>query len=233
MPYFRVRVSDGKAESILEEKFENEVRLRDQLPKRGWTIISVEQIAEPTPRPAAPTEEPPPAIRADQIREDGGWAYLPPELAAQHPLYGIGGWTGLLLAMLIVGALLGLWALIQFVPLLRYGDLFIALFVAVLAIEIVSLVTIILLIRKSRAFPIWYFSLAGSSIAMTLLLFALGGGARAADIGNLIGSIIWISYVLMSRRVNVTFRKRVEPEDEWLKQGLAAAAPILAPAPAR
>jgi hypothetical protein len=38
----------------------------------------------------------------------------------------------------------------------------------------------------------------------------------------------------MSRRVNVTFRRRVEREDEWLARGLAAAgAPALAPAPAR
>jgi hypothetical protein len=66
-----------------------------------------------------------------------------------------------------------------------------------------------------------------------LFLFALGNYS-AGNIGGIIGNVIWLSYVLMSRRVNVTFRRRVEREDEWLARGLAAAgAPALAPAPAR
>lgn len=178
----------------------------------------------------APTETPPPVIRADQIHEEGNWVYLPPEIAAQHPLNGIGGWTGLLLAMMILGGLLGLWALIQFAALLPYGGPFVALFVAVLILQVLNLVTIILLIRKSSAFPTWYVILAGLSIAMALLIFALGGGFRAADIVGLVSSLAWLCYVLVSRRVNVTFRGRVERNDEWLRRGLAAAgAPVPAP----
>jgi hypothetical protein len=231
MPYFRIHVSDGKIESVIEEKFESEARLREQIPKRGWTTIpGVEPISEPTPQSAAPAESLPPAIRADQIREHGNWVYLPAEIAAQHPLHGIGGWTGLLLAIMIISGLFGLWPAFQLAQLLRYGDLFVMLFVAVLALQVMNLVTIVLLIKQSRAFPTWFIILAGSSIAVTLFFFALGS-VRAAEIGNVVSNIIWLTYVLISRRVNVTFRGRVEREDEWLQKGLAVAgAPALAPA---
>jgi hypothetical protein len=164
MPYFRVRVHNGKSESVFEEEFRDEARLRDQLPKRGWTnILSVEQIEEPSAA-APPPETPPTPIRAAQIRDDGSWVHLPQELAEQHPLHGIGGWTGLLLAMMILGALGGLWALFLLGSLLAYGGLAFALFGMVLVLQLLNLASIVLLVSRSPAFPTVFIILAAISI---------------------------------------------------------------------
>jgi hypothetical protein len=227
MPRYRIRASDGKDEQVWEETFASEARLYEELPKRGWSnVISVQPAPEPAPTPAS-AENPPPPIRADQIREEADWVYLAQELAEQHPLHGIGGWTGLLLALMILGAAIGLWALFQLGGLLAYGGLIVVLFLAVLAVQILNIVTIVLLINRSPAFPPTFIALSVISIVLTLILLALGD----FSVGNIIGmisQILWLCYVLMSRRVNVTFRRRVEREDEWLKQGLAAGAPAMA-----
>jgi hypothetical protein len=57
MPRYRFRVSDGQREAILEESFRDEARLREQVPKRGWTqILSVEQLQEPPAAGASSTD---------------------------------------------------------------------------------------------------------------------------------------------------------------------------------
>jgi hypothetical protein len=223
VPYFRVRATNGRAEIVIEESFADEAELRAVLPQRGWTtILSVEPIAAPTTA-GAPDAIPPPPIRADQLREDGEWVYLPQELAEQHPLHGIGGWTGLLLALMVLGTVLALVPMFQLGSYLSDGGgLVVAIFLAVLAVQIVNVVAIVLLVNRSPAFPPTFVALTVIGLVLTVVLFALGD----VGIGNIVGmitQILWLCYVLMSKRVNVTFRRRVEREDEWLKQGLAAA----------
>ena len=237
MPHFRIRVSDGKTETVIEEKFENEDRLRQQLPKRGWTnILSVEPVAELAP-PAAPSEASPPPIRADLIRQEGNWIYLPPEIAAQHPLYGIGGWMILLLIQLVAGVVAGALAFAALGMLFTQNviDAIISalpLLLGVLAIaEILHIACIVLLLMRSRAFPICYMVLAAWSAGFVILAnLSLQGGPDFRSIASLFSVLAWVVYIVVSTRVNITFRYRVEPNDEWLQRGLAAAS---APARAR
>ena len=228
MPHFRVRATNGRAEVVIEESFADEAEVGAILARRGWTtILSVEPIAAPA---AAADATPAPPIRADQIRTDGEWVYLPQELAEQHPLHGIGGWTGLLLALMLLGAALGRWSLFQLGALLGQGGLVVGFFVFALAVQALNAATIVLLIIQSRAFPATFIALSVIAVVLIVVLMAFGD----SGIGNVVGivtQILWLLYVLMSRRVNVTFRRRVEREDEWLTRGLAAAgAPALAPA---
>ena len=236
MPYFRARVHDGKTESVVEEKFKDEASLREQLPRRGWvTILGVEEIPGPAAAPT-PTEAQAPPIRADQIRDAGAWTYLWQELAERHPLHGIGGWTGLLLAQLVVGTTLGVFALATFVVIVGRDsviDVMLSpvplLFGALIIVEALQIACLVLLLMRSRAFPVCFTIFAVWSAAFVVLAnLLLGPDVRS--IASLITVLGWTVYIVVSVRVNVTFRRRVERDDDWLNKGLAAAD---APAPAR
>ncbi len=230
MPHFRIRVSDGKTETAIEETFENEERLREQLPKRGWTmILGVEPIADPAP-PAAQSEAPPPPIRADQIREEGNWVLLPPEIAAQHPLHGIGGWTMLLLVQLVAGVIFGALAFVALGMMFTQNAIdsiisILPLLLGVLVVaEMLQIGCIVLLLMRSRAFPVCFMVFVAWSAGFVILAnLGLQGGPDVRSIVSLITVLAWAAYVVVSTRVNVTFRHRVERNDEWLQRGLATA----------
>jgi hypothetical protein len=220
MPTFRVRVSDGKTEAVLVENFASEAQIRELLPKRGWTEIrDIEAV--PDTRAGEGAAPIPPPIRAGQLRQTGSWAYLPEALARQHPLHGIGGWTAVLLALLIVGAIYGAWGLLRLADALGAGAGPIALlvFALLLAIEALNIAVIVLLLQKSRAFPVCFIVLAGLGLALTLGALLLG----TASVGRMVGlaaNLVWLLYVILSSRVNLTFLNRLPREDDWLKRGL-------------
>jgi hypothetical protein len=181
-------------------------------------------VAKDDQAPAPPAYEL--ALRRQTVR--GSWIYLPEEIARQHPLYGIGGWTGVLLALLIAHAGFAVWAVVtelgpKGLATMIIIPLFAIVLLPVLALAGLVIACPILVLKRSPAFPACFIIAAALAIAFSIIsLFGsldepssriLVAGFATYLVLNL-GALL---YVFFSARVNVTFRKRVRRSDPWVK----------------
>ncbi len=159
----------------------------------------------------------------------GGWVYLPEDFAQQHPLYGVYGWALLLLALLFVGPL----PLVAQDLRLLFGTgprPEVGMMMLVLATDLLFLGTCWLAGRRlSAERPEFqrYFAvaaLAGLCAAMLFFYVMLEGLPRDYEERAVIGFfwravpiVLWSFYVLLSKRINVTTRKRVTSRDPFLR----------------
>ena len=197
MPRYSARVSNGTMESTVEEEAASEAALRQSLAARGWTnVVSVREMSEPDP----------------DIREEGEWTYVPVHIAEQHPLYGVGGWMALLMVLLAIGAAFGVFTFFRLAGHFSESGT-IAFLVILLGITTAAQIACLVLgARKSAAFPPLFITLAVLSIAAAVLGMMLD----RASLGDLLAiavNALWIGYVVVSRRVNVTYRRRVANSD--------------------
>jgi hypothetical protein len=176
--------------------------------------------AEPMPAAAAPglRQEPslgPAPPEAAAAPDAQGWISLTRAQAAQHPLYGVGGWLVVLALFLALGLAMGVVEVFDFWATTDHGGLS-----AWIMAGLRSLMTLwaalifILLLTASRAFPtafvaytifyIIYLGLFGLAFAHVTHGAVFIGVAAAIPL-----HLFAIAYVLRSRRVNVTFRRRV------------------------
>jgi hypothetical protein len=229
MAYFRARVSDGKTEATIEERFTDEARLRETVPKRGWTnILSVEEIPDPAAAAAEAAEQDataPIPVRPDQVRDAGGWKVLDPAIAAKHPLHRLAGWAmllAILLALSVIGCALGLvYALILLVIGWYLALIWMAVAIAAIAGGWTGFVTY-QLFKLRPGFPFQFTLLSSASILLVVVFMALNG----PELGDFISIAIsgaWIAYVHMSRRIQVSCRNRVKPDDPFLARLVPAA----------
>jgi hypothetical protein len=197
MPRYSARVSNGTMESTVEEEAASEAALRQALAARGWTnVLAVREFEPPDP----------------EIREDGPWTYVPVHIAEQHPLYGVGGWMALLMVLLAIGAAFGVFTFFRLAGHFGQGGL-IAFLVVLLGVTTAAQIACLVLgAMKSPAFPPVFIVLAVLSIVFAVIGMAQDR-ASLADIAAVVINAIWIGYVSVSRRVNVTYRRRVANTD--------------------
>ena len=144
-----------------------------------------------------------------------GWVQLSRAQAAQHRLFGVQGWLVVLALFVALGLAMGVVELIDFWATTDHGGLS-AWIMAVLrsAMALWAALIIGLLLGGSRAFPTNFVAYTMLNIVY-LGLFGLAfahvtHGAVFAGVGAAIAlNLLAIAYVLRSRRVNVTFRRRV------------------------
>lgn len=157
----------------------------------------------------------------------GDWVYLPGDAARHHPLYGVYAWAFFLLACLVLGPIISL-----------YQDVRILVGVAqrpdefwlVLAAEIVFLAAAWKaagrLRLESADFSRYFFIAAVLGLCVAALFFAIliESGPRELDrlalsglVWRAVPILIWTLYVLRSRRIDVTTRKRVSSSDPFLR----------------
>ena len=157
---------------------------------------------------AAPPEE----IAAPDAH---GWISLSRAQAARHPLYGVDGWLVALAVFLALGLAMGLVELFDFWATTDHGGLSAWIMAGLRSVMALwATVIFVLLVARSRAFPtafvaytlfyIIYLGLFGLAFAHVTNGAVFTGVAAAVPL-----HLIAIAYVLRSRRVNVTFRRRV------------------------
>ncbi len=166
----------------------------------------------------------------------GRWVYLPEDVARQHPLYGVFGWAMILLACLCA---LPPAILFQDVRLLLTGTRIPSTFWAVFAVDVVLLVAAwaaaARLAREQASF-LGHFLLAAALALLSgvLFLYTLTAGlpAEYEDRGTVgfvvrsLSAVLWTAYVLFSRRISVTVRKRVHVDDPFLRAQWMADRPL-------
>src|SRR5690606_20985075 len=166
----------------------------------------------------------------------GRWVYLPEDVARQHPLYGVFGWAMILLACLCA---LPPAILFQDVRLLLTGTRIPSAFWAVFATDVVLLLAAwaaaARLAREQTSF-MGHFLLAAAVglLSGVLFLYTLTAGlpAEYEDRGTLgfvarsLPAVLWTAYVLFSRRISVTVRKRVHVDDPFLRAQWMADRPL-------
>lgn len=233
MPRYRVHVANGTEESAFEENFADEAQARQRLAKRGWTrVIAIGPPGAPAasaetqaaaPAGAAsgahvPPHDPEAAMRkfsaeAKPLRTVGEWAYLDAATAARHPLHGLGGWLIafliwrifiIVLAAYVISALLPAFALEMFEIL---GILGVVMMVAIVLI-VLDFVAVLGLVLGSRWFPALFYVVAGLYI-VAAVLGMVDNQRPFREVGQILWHTVGIVYVVRSRRVNVTFRHRV------------------------
>lgn len=155
----------------------------------------------------------------EKRREAGGWVYLTDADAARHRLFGVGGWLVLIALLICVGLLRAMFELIDFWATTDHGGLA-AWIMAVLRSGMALWAALILglLIGRSGAFPsnfvaysmvnVIYLGLFGLAFAHLTNNMVFAGVAAGVVV-----TLIAIAYVLRSRRVNVTFRRRVRAKE--------------------
>jgi len=149
------------------------------------------------------------------ISSSNGWVYLPEKLANQHPLYGNGSWAALLLfGVFIYGPLrvLASWIIQSSQPAISLGTL----------ISLVTLIPLIiaglLLFTHHKDTQKYFYAAFALNLASVLLRLAFDGSPMAGPAAAVtIPTGIWVSYIWLSKRINVTTQNRVRPNDPFLK----------------
>jgi hypothetical protein len=183
---------------------------------------------EPRSEPSlgrAPPEAPPPP-------DAHGWIRLSPVEAARHPLYGVRGWLVLIAILIALGLARALVELLDFWATIDHGGLA-AWIMAVLrsAMALWAALLFGLLLSHSRAFPTG-FAAYGMVNVIYLTLFGLAFAHVTHNrvfAGVAVGiavNLLAIAYVLRSRRVNVTFRRRVRAKKAATETSAPPAGPI-------
>ena len=140
----------------------------------------------------------------------GEWVQISEAQAQRHPLYGVKGWLFFLFFSLAVGLIrdLGtdnLWLFIVMSPVLVFQEpIAIALLFFIIIFYVVP---VWLLIKKSYFFQPVTITIMSMLVVMNLLL--IEGYGQLFSIGL---NIMWIGYIALSERVNVTMKNRVRPE---------------------
>lgn len=208
MKRYSARVANDATETTIEEEAVSETALRQSLAARGWSrVLSVVPLAAPDP----------------EIRHDGDWVYVPDHIAERHPLYGVGGWLILLMVLLAIGALLGVIGFFRIVGVAGASGLVTVLVVLLGVVTAAQVVCIVLAAMKSAAFPPVFLVIALLSILFGVLGLAVGDRPRLGEFLGIAVNTIWAVYVVVSRRVNVTYRKRVRADDAQFADILAEA----------
>jgi hypothetical protein len=163
---------------------------------------------EPSLGPAPPEER-------REASDADGWVPLTRAQAAQHPLYGVGGWLVVLAFFVALGFAMGIVEVLDFWETTDHGGLSAWIMAGLRSfMALWALLIFILLLTASRAFPtafvaytmfyIIYLGLFGLAFAHVTHGAVFRGVAAAIPL-----HLLAIAYVLRSRRVNVTFRRRV------------------------
>ena len=145
----------------------------------------------------------------------GGWVSLSEAEAARHPLFGVQGWLIPVAILIGLGLFRALVELVDFWATTDHGGLA-AWIMAILrsAMAIWAALILGLLLGRSRAFPTNFIAY-GMVNVVYLALFGLAfahvthGAVFAGAGAGIAVNLLAIAYVMRSRRVNVTFRKRV------------------------
>lgn len=225
MRQYRIIVSDGQRETEIVGAYASIQAAREDAQARGFKYIL--SIWEDHSGEKAPGDQPPPSrppeVHAlpprDRIRPttDGKWVILDPVEAARHPLYGVGGWLNFLAVLLILGAVGIAIEAIQLVFLAAgYPPAAIAAIV-VLLLVVLQVWMIYLLFQKSPIFPTAFFVVSGIGIGLTALGLMLDGRVHLSSLIGIGVGAIWMCYMVISVRVNVTYKHRISPDDPMLK----------------
>jgi hypothetical protein len=178
-----------------------------------------------------------------------GWVDVPFEVAKRHELYGPQGWLYLVMLGCIVApvrigfTLYPIYSDIDFSALQPLLATFIFVEVAINAIVIVwSIANLWLLASINRWFPTSFVALLAFSVvfltldavAAKFVMDATGGSMTWAEafepetsreIGrSVFTAAVWIPYMFVSRRVNVTYRHRVRANDPLVAANAESAA---------
>ncbi|MEO6256615.1 MAG: DUF2569 family protein [Sphingomicrobium sp.] len=173
-------------------------------------------------------DQPQPTFRLAQV---GRWRTVPAMEARRHRLYGTGG----LMVSLLVGMLLNVPVrateyLVAMPAISGPVPAWLAVLHTMMTLDVVLLsslyaIAFVAALRRVPLFPrllvaIWVIDLAMQLVTAQLVAGTSGlpadvaGSLQSLLIGNakkvLISAGIWLPYLLLSRRVNVTFRGRVE-----------------------
>jgi hypothetical protein len=145
------------------------------------------------------------------LRRDGSWAYLDEASAKSHPLYGVEGWAALLgISLGFIGPAIAIFQILQS----RATGQEFAIEVALTAVLIgYSLFVAYLLWTEAPKFRMHYTILAGIGLILNLLALVVEPTSAIRDMAT---AAIWLAYVYLSRRINVTTLKRVRVGDPYL-----------------
>ena len=166
--------------------------------------------------PALKVAPAPAFISASEPQASAGpWVYLSKEEATRHRLWGVHGWLTLVAVFLVLGILRGTLELVEFWSTVDHGGQAAWVMAAARSVTAFWAVLILaLLFARSRAFPANFAAFTVVNIVYQVL-FGLAyahltqGSVLefvAADIA--LNLIAW-AYVARSRRVNVTYLRRV------------------------
>lgn len=175
--------------------------------------------ADADPAAAEPEERQEPSLGAapppEAVPDAHGWIKLSRAQARQHPLYGVGGWLVLIAIFVAIGLAMGIVELLDFWATTDHGGLSAWIMAGLRSLMALwAALIFILLLARSRAFPITFVAYAMFYI-IYLALFGLAfayvtHGAVFAGVAVAVPlHLLAIAYVMLSRRVNVTFRRRV------------------------
>lgn len=168
-------------------------------------------------------------VKPGMFERSGRWVSVPNEVARANPLYGAGG----LMVSLLVGILLNMPVrLVEYlvaIPAITSGvpawlsTLHLAMTTDVVLMTSLYTIVFVAALRRSPIFPVllmsvWAFDLS-MQVFIAKMVTAQGiPGSVAAPLhtlldGNvkkaLISVVIWLPYLLLSKRVNVTYRRRI------------------------
>ncbi len=201
---------------------------------------AIAELMTDPPAPAADAPEgrqepslgaPPPEAAPEPDAQ--GWIRLSRAEAAQHRFYGTGGWLVLIELFVVLGLAMGVVEFIDYWATTDHGGLSAWIMTVLRALMLAwGVVVLVLLLAGSRAFPTAFVAYAMFNI-IYLGLFGLAfahvthgkvfiGVAVAIPL-----NLLAMAYVLRSRRVNVTFRRRVRA-----KKRMNAPPPGAEPSPA-
>lgn len=181
------------------------------------------------------------------MASNGSWTTVPLEIAKRHALYGVAGWLYLVAIGCIVTPLRSIVSLGPIYAGIDYASLhptlstFIIVEIALnAAIILWSVANIFMLFGKYALFPRSYAGMIGFSavlvtgdaVATKFVMDAIGQPSTwesifdqetIREVGrSIIAALVWIPYVFISRRVNVTFLNRVRGDDPLLRENAAA-----------
>lgn len=167
-----------------------------------------------------------------------GWVSVSPDVAKEHPLYGAKGWLYLVAlgcVVMPVRNFLSLYPLYKDLEFAALGDLITSFLYAEIALNIAvgvwALINLALLLRLSSLFPLSFMAMAGfgavfvtADAVIAKVVFDASGRPMSWEetydmetireiARSVVYAAVWIPYMLISRRVNVTYRHRVRDDD--------------------
>jgi hypothetical protein len=181
-----------------------------------------QRAPEPEPKRPEPERAPPrfePEAEPAAPAVAGGWVCVSDADAARHRLFGVHGWLVFVALLICVGLFRAILELIDFWATTDHGGLA-AWIMAVLRSGMALWAALILgqLIGRSPAFPanfvaygmlniiyLGLFGLAFAHLTNNMVFAGVAGGVAA--------TLLAMAYVLRSRRVNVTYRRRVRAKE--------------------